>query len=322
MPCSSLVYPQTIRQRGGHLERLRGLGVHFGTHYWVTDRCDLQTDKWAESAGIQVIRYGNDDGSHKELVELLDLLRHASSEDTIAPPIVPDATEPLAADLPDPDTLEGMDVPTVRGMHKPRAANILSSKDEKRYEEYASFLFEYDAAIHRVWFVSLRPPRNELLGYTIFHKVASGAFGTIYRARQGDKIVAGKILHEAIREDPERLQSFRRGVRSMRILQSHKLPGIVPYIEAREIPAFVVMEFIEGENLAEVVSLRRVREWSTVLLVSRSVARIIQHSHSLPEQVLHRDIRPANIMITNVWELPENWEILVLDFDLSWHRGA
>ena len=49
---------------------------------------------------------------------------------------------------------------------------------------------------------------------------------------------------------------------------------------------------------------------------------VIRAAHQVPERVLHRDVRPANIMLKNFEHDPDNWEVVVLDFDLSWHRDA
>jgi eukaryotic-like serine/threonine-protein kinase len=52
------------------------------------------------------------------------------------------------------------------------------------------------------------------------------------------------------------------------------------------------------------------------------LADIIHRTHLLPERVLHRDIRPPNIMLKNLYTDRHNWCVVVLDFDLSWHHGS
>ena len=154
-------------------------------------------------------------------------------------------------------------------------------------------------------------------------EIKEGAFGLVYRAaRKDDSEVAIKVLHERVRKQPEMLQSFRRGVNSMRILSRHNVQGMVPYYDASEIPAFVVMEFIDGPNLAEAVQHHLVNDWGTVLWIASEFVGIVRTSHMLPERVLHRDIRPSNIMIRNGWLDRDDWKIVVLDFDLSWHKDA
>jgi serine/threonine protein kinase len=97
---------------------------------------------------------------------------------------------------------------------------------------------------------------------------------------------------------------------------------MVAYVDACEIPAFVTMEWIEGPNLLEAKEGDLVQDWSDVLNIGLRVTEIIKEAHALPQRILHRDIRPSNVMLQDYWANPENYEVVVLDFDLSWHRGA
>jgi serine/threonine protein kinase len=133
---------------------------------------------------------------------------------------------------------------------------------------------------------------------------------------------AVKVLHEEIRNIPGRLQGFRRGVRSMEILSRRGVEGMVSYTDSSEIPAFVAMPWIQGPTLHEAAQQAILRDWDTVLNVANSLTGIVRRAHSLPERVLHRDLRPSNIMLENYYIDDEDWKLVVLDFDLSWHRDA
>ncbi len=171
--------------------------------------------------------------------------------------------------------------------------------------------------------MDLAEGENELLGYQLVGRAGGGAFGNVYRATSPEgETVAVKILHEEVRKTPEMLQSFRRGVRSMQILGNAKLDGIVRYRTASEIPAFVVMDWVEGPNLREVVQARQLNTWVDIMKVAHRLTKIIRSAHMLPDRVLHRDLRPANIMIEDYWADPYHWDVVVLDFDLSYHLGA
>lgn len=160
------------------------------------------------------------------------------------------------------------------------------------------------------------------MGYKLVREVASGGFGTVYEAEGPDQSsVAIKLLREAIRNDPNHLQSFRRGVRSMRILSQANIPGVVRYHEEFEIPAIAVMDLVPGHTLHDAIQ-RRALDWRTSLDIAIRLATIVRQSHQLPSRVLHRDLRPKNIMVKQKWEGDEDWEIVVLDFDLSYHKDA
>lgn len=108
----------------------------------------------------------------------------------------------------------------------------------------------------------------------------------------------------------------------MEILSNKKIEGMIPYLAKWEIPASTVMEFIEGANLQEAIEWGWIESWKDILLIISSLVDIIKKAHGVHEHVLHRDIRPPNIMLRNPEAGKSNWEIVVLDFDLSWHKDA
>jgi serine/threonine protein kinase len=230
-------------------------------------------------------------------------------------------------EIPSPDELKLEEDPEkIRELLNSHAVELLRPSQQSRnidYERYNRFCEEYDEAIYRAWYVTTKPPRNKIFGYTIEDEVADGAFGRVFRARdyQG-RNVAIKVLREEVRRKPEMLQSFRRGVRSMRILAQREVQGMIPYEEASEIPAVAAMEFVEGPNLQLAVESGLCNDWFTVLEIGVQISNIIRRAHLLPERVLHRDLRPPNIMLSNYYIEIGAPKVVILDFDLSWHIGA
>ena len=108
----------------------------------------------------------------------------------------------------------------------------------------------------------------------------------------------------------------------MKILSDRGVQGMVPYRKAFEIPAFVVMDWIEGPDLSEAVDAMQVSEWDLILRIGSEVADIVRRGHLLAERVLHRDLRPSNVMLRKFYTEPDIWDVVVLDFDLSWHKGS
>lgn len=310
---------------GGHLEWLVKHTMDIGSHYWITDRRDKETDRWAEDTSIQVVRYNNGDGTHAELLELLDdLASYVPQEDSndLRPVILRQALPASPDVIPTPEELVRDDAEQVRLVLNRHASELLADETDAAFAEYERFSAEYDEAIHRAWYISTVPGRNTLLGYQVQSHVARGAFGRVYKAINPDgDLVAIKVLLNEVRTNPEMLKSFRRGVRSMRILSERQVQGMVPYRDASEIPAFAVMDWVEGANLRDAVHAGRVSSWDSILRVATQLTEVILNAHALPERVLHRDLRPANVMLQDLWT-SEDWKVVVLDFDLSWHRGA
>ena len=97
---------------------------------------------------------------------------------------------------------------------------------------------------------------------------------------------------------------------------------MVAFLDASEIPAFVAMEWIDGPDLMHAIQSGIVSDWGSILRIARDLARIIYKAHQLPERVLHRDIRPPNVMLKDFWTNGGELDVVVMDFDLSWHVNA
>ena len=310
---------------GGFVEQLSKLDIDVGEHYWLTTRRDLETSRWAEGQGVRLITYSTQNGNHSDLLEALDdLITFVSiDESENLGPIVPEGLMPTENALPPQADLLRLDAERIRQILNEEASRILGSAAPDAMEKYRTFSLAYDQAIYRAWYTSVTSEHNHLLGHQLHEEVARGAFGKVYHASDSDgNSIAVKVLHEEMRQNEELFQAFRRGVRSMKILSSHDVQGMVPYRKAFEIPAFVVMDWIDGPDLGVAVASRLVADWDLILRIGSDTANIVRKGHLLPERVLHRDIRPSNVMIRGFYSDPQNWDVVVLDFDLSWHRGA
>ena len=224
------------------------------------------------------------------------------------------------ATLPSPQALSQEDADVIRQALNAKAKAILRPGSPESYGQYENFAAEYDEAIYRAWYTA---PGNQLLGFTLAEEVGHGAFGRVFRATAPDgRQVAIKVLLEEVRRNPQLLGSFRRGVRAMRFLRDRRVTGMVMYQEACEIPAFVVMDWVDGPTLAQAVEAHYLKDWDSILRVACDMAGVLRRAHAIPERVLHRDVRPTNIMFDRFYGQPDAWDVVVLDFDLSWHMGA
>lgn len=307
---------------GGHLERLVSGGIAPQTHYWITDRRDPATDAWAEKNSIRLIRYKPSTSQHPELVQIIEeLASYVQPEDLPSPPV---ALELSLGDnsLSPINVLTTKDPEQIRAELNSYAADLLRPADAAAFAKYEDFSRDYDRAIHVAWYTSTEPGQNKFLGYTLIDEVSRGAFGIVFKAIDEEgRFLAVKVLHAEIRRKVELLNAFRRGVRSMKILSEKGVDGMVRYRAASEIPATLVMDWIDGPNLKEVVESGTLTDWNRVLDIGSQLSSIISVAHSLPERVLHRDIRPPNMIVEGYWE-DDPLKVHVLDFDLSWHRGS
>lgn len=286
-------------------------------HFWITDRTDDTAVNWARQTKVERVLYPR--GHHEQVLIALKSLRNASAAEPEGAPVVSPTFGNLKV-IPESNELLRRDTETIRRILNGHANYLLAQNDMKRFE---TFLIEYDEVIDRSWYIPPAAEGYNIFEYTLESPAAKGAFGAVYKAidSTGNEI-ALKLLKRDIRSDTSLIHAFRRGVEAMRILDMYKVPGMVSYKNASEIPAFVTMDWIEGPNLKEAKDARLVQDWRDILDVFLQATKIISAAHKLPEVVLHRDIRPANIMLREGWSKHDGFDVVVLDFDLATYTGA
>jgi serine/threonine protein kinase len=315
---------------GGLMEKLtRNTGGEFRGNYWITGRNDSATDRWAEERGIKVIRYEVEDEDHSDLLTLLkEIQEYRPIESPLLElPILATINQENEFDnLPPSNEIDLRDKEKLRRLLNSHANNIFSKNIDDitaRDSEFRSFLTEYEDAVHNSYHTSIVPGKNLFLGYMLQTRADGGAFGNVFHALDSSgNSVAIKVLHAEKLNDHEFYRNFRRGVNSLKILSERRVDGIVGFKDAVEIPPSLVMEWVDGTTLNQAAHLPELSDWNYRFKLLLRLTEILSHSHSLPERVLHRDLRPANIMIRNFFTAPEDIDVVVLDFDLSWHKGA
>jgi Tol biopolymer transport system component len=150
--------------------------------------------------------------------------------------------------------------------------------------------------------------------FQVVRELGRGGMGEVYLARDTrlDRQVAIKALPAHLAQDPDRLARFQREAKMLAML-SHTGIGSIHGLEVADGRTYLVLEFVEGETLAE----RLARGPLTVddaLDTAKQVAEALEAAHE--KGVVHRDLKPANIMIT-----PEG-VAKVLDFGLARSEDA
>ena len=303
-----------------HLEAAR-VGSDCSPLFWLTTNKEPEVLEFLAKYNIRPIFYS----AHDQHAELSTIVRHLMSSVSCDEPI----DRPAISNIPrverstrnlNSNDFDLMQPDEIRDLLNKKACEILNKGDADSYKRYADFLREHRRNVHRVWYLE---PGDSLLGVQIQEEIGDGAFGRVYKAidSSGNEL-AVKLLKEDVMRKPECLQTFRRGVRAMEILAKRNLPGVSRYKFSSEIPAFVVMEYIDGKNLSDIISRHCIREWGEKLKILCRVGEIIKNAHALPERVLHRDIRPENIMLRGYDNPDGEWSVCVLDFDLAFHKGS
>lgn len=153
--------------------------------------------------------------------------------------------------------------------------------------------------------------RHELLGdYELLRLIGVGGMSRVYEARQRSlsRRVALKVL-KAEHAAEERCRA--RFKREAEVTAALVHPGIVPIHEVGEVDgrAYIAMPLLEGQNLSEI---ERPLPPEEVARLGVALAEALHHAHVAG--VIHRDVKPANVMIVD-------GQPVLLDFGLAWALG-
>lgn len=305
---------------------LRAAGFTPKNLYWLTDRTDVDTESWAERNYVKLIRYAaSSNTEHVAAIEkfVAGCLAHLPP-DPILPPIANptySSAEPIS-----PEELSQRSPEEIRKTISAMLTDILSSSDQTSiYEAYREFCRTYNYPVHNSFYRASGPGFDEWFGYKlIFPSIGRGNFGEVYSATdpQGE-LVAVKVMNENVFSNDDMLGGFRRGVRSMRIVNEYGLKGMVSFKEAFELPPTIIMPHVSGHSLEEAIDIRPDLSWLTKLKIGFRIGEIVASGHALVETILHRDLKPSNVMISNLeYDGEFDPEVVVLDFDMSWHKGS
>ena len=139
-------------------------------------------------------------------------------------------------------------------------------------------------------------PGRVLGPYQIVEKVGSGGMGAVYRARDTrlDRSVAIKVLPEGLSDDPRLRERLAQEARSISALSHPNICALYD-IGHEEGIDYLVMEFIEGETLAERLSRSGALPLRQALAYGADIAAALDAAHR--QGVIHRDLKPGNIML-------------------------
>jgi serine/threonine protein kinase/putative intracellular protease/amidase len=152
--------------------------------------------------------------------------------------------------------------------------------------------------------------------YRLERKVGEGGMGAVYKAehRLMGRPVALKVMNRELVKDAQTIARFKQEVRTAALL-AH--PNIVLALDAEQVGDchVLVMEFVEGVNLAKLVQIHGPMPIERACDVLRQAAMGLHHAHG--QGMIHRDIKPQNLMLTR------DGQLKILDFGLARfaHRG-
>jgi serine/threonine-protein kinase len=133
--------------------------------------------------------------------------------------------------------------------------------------------------------------------YEIGEALGSGGMSTVYRAQHLflDKVVAIKLLNQQLASDVSAVQRFQVEAKAAFDLDHPNLLGVYDFGMSTDGQAYIVMDYLEGESLAEIIKREGTLDLARALPIFLDLCSGLAHAHD--KGVLHRDIKPSNVML-------------------------
>ncbi len=134
--------------------------------------------------------------------------------------------------------------------------------------------------------------------YRILNCVGRGGMGIVFRGFDPKlrRVVAVKVLAPEIAVDPLARRRFEREARSAAAV-SHPHVVVIHAVDESHNPPYLVMEFIQGKNLADKLAAQGMLSVKEILRIGSQMADGLAAAHR--QGLVHRDIKPANVLLEN-----------------------
>ena len=154
--------------------------------------------------------------------------------------------------------------------------------------------------------------------YRVEAIIGEGGMGRVYRARhvRVPREAAIKVLRRALIADTYAVAAFNREARNAASVGDHpNVAAVYDFGETSDGLVFLAMEYIEGETLSRRLAREPVLSPRRAVEIVRQVAAGLTAAHELPEPVVHRDLKPDNILL-KVTRDGTDW-VKVVDFGIA-----
>jgi len=155
-------------------------------------------------------------------------------------------------------------------------------------------------------------PANRVIqdAYELLEEIGQGGMAQVFRARQLslNRIVAIKEIKPAFTNNPEVLERFKREARTAANLTHENIVQVYNFSEPSRGSLFIVLEYMEGQDLKTLLRRAGPPPPRIAAILCREAARALAYAHA--RHLVHRDVKPANIMVS------DQGEVKLMDFGI------
>ena len=153
--------------------------------------------------------------------------------------------------------------------------------------------------------------------YRILGRIGEGGMGTVFRVEHTlmKKVLALKLLRPEFSNVQDAARRFEREAQSASRLSHPNIISVTDFGHGAGGELFLVMEFVAGEPLAEVLLREGRLEPGRACHIAGQILLALEHAHS--EGVIHRDLKPANVMLVPDQDPRKPETVKILDFGIA-----
>ncbi|WP_162497452.1 protein kinase domain-containing protein [Roseovarius dicentrarchi] len=308
-----------------------------GRHFWICPNPAPDTSRWAQSNGVRVVSYSpdkNEEGSvvhSHDICSILDQVEAYISKDKRV------SLPPTCAYVDPTDLGEPLDLVANLSRDRAKFTEMLSGAvtsigETNGYssKEMDTFLKRYSVPLQMASMVDDRTSGFDRVSqYKLISNIQSSGSSSVWTAQDNsassDDYCALKIMSSSGLSNLTERQSFRRGVESLFLLTQAGASVAPKYLSHSEIPLSLAMEHVPGGTLREFREANTNVAATNMLDLFLKICSAVLACHQSAGHVLHRDVKPGNILLEGWYPGYELNDALqsrtrLINFDLSWHR--
>src|SRR5258707_9787112 len=151
--------------------------------------------------------------------------------------------------------------------------------------------------------------------YRIVRKLGEGGMGAVYQAEHAliEKRIALKILFPELTRRPDLVARFLQEAKSASRIGHENVIDISDFGQSPEGMVYIAMEFLDGQDLAQVIKAEGTLGWTRARPILMQIAKALRAAHE--HGIIHRDMKPENVFLVQREGRPDF--VKVLDFGIA-----